>query len=297
MFFIAVYSSGLLAVIRHLNGGVSVAAEVAMNIAALYTSVTRSIIEQLEKGAIPWVKPWTGTPLMPTNAATGRHYSGINVCILWHEAEERGYHTHQWMTYVQAHQKGGQVRKGELSTHVVFVKQLNIMEDNEEKTIGMMKAYSVFNVEQIDGLDIEQTPQPQSPVDQFIAATKADIRYGGDTAAYIPSRDCIILPAIQDFKGTEHYYATALHELTHWTGAKHRLDRDLTGRFKTKSYAAEELVAELGAAFLCAHLGVQGELRHSGYIGHWLELFKEDNKAIFTASSRAAQAADYLRAL
>jgi antirestriction protein ArdC len=133
-------------------------------------------------------------------------------------------------------------------------------------------------------------------VEAFIAASGADIRMGGNKACYVPSHDFVAMPEKHQFKSLEHYYATALHECAHWSGHEKRLNRDLKNRFDTKAYAAEELVAELSAAFLCAHLGIPGELRHADYIGSWLKILKEDNRAIFTAASKAQQAADYLRA-
>jgi antirestriction protein ArdC len=275
-----------------------------MQITELYERVTNTIIAELETGTAPWVRPWKGSAggFLPQNFATGRHYNGINICILWHEAEQKGYGVPQWMTFQQAIQKGACVRKGEKGTTVVFVKKLRVGEDENQRTVGMLKTFTVFNVAQIDGLpEPEATPDRPEPerdaaADAFIEATQADIRRGGDMAAFIPSKDYITIPFEKDFRGMEHFYATALHELSHWTGAKHRLNRDLTGRFKTASYAAEELVAELSAAFLCAHLGIQGELRHAAYIESWLTLLREDSKAIFTAASKASQAADYLRA-
>ena len=249
-----------------------------MHISALYESVTNSIIADLESGVAPWVKPWrngnTGG-ILPMNAATKRSYNGINIPILWHAQITNGYRTASWMTYRQALELGAQVRGGEKSTHVVFTKQLNVKdkETDEEKKIGMLKAYSVFNVAQIDGLPaptiglVEETPeQKRDHVDTFIAATKADIRIGGDRACYIPALDFICLPPESAFKSREHFLATSLHECGHWTGAKSRLDRDLKSRFNEKAYAAEELIAELTAAFLCAHLGITGELRHADYI-------------------------------
>jgi antirestriction protein ArdC len=165
----------------------------------------------------------------------------------------------------------------------------------------MLKAYSVFNVAQIDGLFQETAvevsqEQRQDAVTAFVAATKADIRIGGDRACYVPALDFITVPPESAFITREHFLATNLHELGHWTGAKSRLDRDVKSRFNEKSYAAEELVAELTAAFLCAHLNIKGELRHAEYINNWIQLLKEDDRAIFTASSKASQAANFLRA-
>lgn len=274
-----------------------------MKVNELYAFVTNSIIADLEKGVVSWVKPWkTGNAggIMPMNAATKRPYSGVNIPILWHAQISRGYPTAGWMTYKQSLPLDAHVKKGEHGTTVVFTKKLHIKEkdSDEEKRISMLRTYTVFNVAQIEGLPPEPIEaskvQPQNDAMQFIDATKADIRIGGDRACYVPSQDFIALPPEQAFMGREHHLATALHELGHWSGAKHRLDRDLSGRFGTQQYAAEELVAELTAAFLCAHLGIKGELRHAGYIENWIQLLKEDNRAIFTAASKASQAADYL---
>lgn len=273
-----------------------------MKLNELYASVTNRIIKELEAGAVPWVKPWHNGNrggLMPYNAATNRAYSGINIPILWHAAEVRGYPTHGWLTYKQAKARAAHVRKGEKGTTVVFTKKLTVGEEDEERRVSMLRTYTVFNVAQVDGLERQPTPDivaiPNPDINHFVASTEADIRIGGDTAAYIPSMDFITMPPVEAFRGQEHYHATVLHELGHWSGAKHRLDRDLSGRFKTRSYAAEELIAELTAAFLCAHLGVTGELRHAGYIQHWIALLRDDDRAIFTAASRASQAANYLR--
>lgn len=280
-----------------------------MHVHKLYEEVTASIIRDLEGGVAPWTKPWKNgnAPLagdiMPVNAATNRHYSGINIPILWHAREVRGFKSNRWMTYRQALPLDAHVKKGETGTTVVFTKKhvFRDRETEEEKRIGFLRTFTVFNVEQIEGLVIEthKTPEaqqsPETAADLFIAATKADIRIGGDRAMYVPSLDFVALPPVEAFTGREHYHATALHELSHWTGAKKRLDRDLSGRFGTQSYAAEELVAELSAAFLCAHLGIEGKLRHAEYIANWLELLKKDSRAIFTAASRASAAADYLR--
>ncbi len=269
-----------------------------MKVSDLYSSVTNNIIKQLEAGVAPWVKPFKdgrASGVMPMNAASGRGYSGINIPILWHAAEMHGYPTHGWLTYRQAQAAGAQVRAGEKATTVVFTKRLLIKDKatEEEKRVGMLRTFAVFNAAQVDGLKVLPAPEPLA-IPPFITATKADIRPGA-RPMYVPSLDFIAMPEMSCFKGEEHYHATLLHEACHWTGPKTRLDRDLSGRFGTKSYAAEELVAELGAAFLCAHLGIKGELRHAEYIGNWLELLKADDRAIFTAASKASQAADYLR--
>lgn len=271
-----------------------------MKLDELYASVTQNIINELETGAVPWVKPWTSAgPRMPENAVSGRAYSGVNILILWATAQARLYPTHQWLTFKQAIAEGGCVRKGEKGTTVVFVKKLRVGEDDEQKTFGMLKTFCVFNIAQIEGLAPSPPQKPATgrleAVEAFVAATRADIVHGHTDAMYVPSRDLVLVPDWSAFASVEHYYATVLHECGHWTGAKHRLDRDLANRFGTRAYAAEELVAELTAAFLCAHLSIQGELRHAGYIGDWIRLLKDDPRAIFTASSKASQAAVYLR--
>ncbi|MFN3658183.1 MAG: ArdC family protein [Pseudolabrys sp.] len=277
-----------------------------MQVKALYQSVTNDIIKQLEEGTPVWIKPWkcgARGGLLPFNAASNRSYSGINIPILWAAAHARGYPTHGWLTYKQAQAAGAQVLAGEKSTTVVFTKKLMLKDDEDvEKQIGMLRTFNVFNEWQMEGLPkaVLEAPPPlpllQDNAQAFINATGAYIRHGGDRAYYQQNGDLISLPTVESFESRAHYLATALHECCHWTGAKHRLDRDMTGRFRTKAYAAEELVAELGAAFLCAHLNIEGELRHADYIASWIQLLKEDDRAIFTAASKASQAADFLRA-
>jgi antirestriction protein ArdC len=278
-----------------------------MKIADLYDSVTRSIIASLETGVAPWTRPWKlgrNTGIMPHNGATNRPYSGINVMILWAEREEKGYTTSNWMTYRQALVLGGQVRGGEQATIIVFTKRITYKDketEEEKKKVGMLRTYAVFNADQIDGLPQEAQVEIShftriAQAELFIQTTKADIRLGGNKACYVPSLDFIALPPQKQFRSVEHFYATNLHELAHWSGHKSRVDRDLSKRFGTKTYAAEELVAEPSAAFLCGHLNIPGELRHADYIATWIALLKEDDRAIFTAASKAASVADYLRA-
>jgi antirestriction protein ArdC len=272
--------------------------------------MTDRIVSELEAGAAPWVRPWkvsraNGDSIMPQNAITKRGYRGINVCILWGQRADRGYEKNQWLTYKQAQAAGAQVRKGEKATEIVFTKKLNITdrETDEERQISMLRSFYVFKVGQIDGLpqsnaelvDIQPRDINQT-VTTFIKATSAQIRHGGNEAMFVPSLDYVQMPPFAAFKTEQGYYATHLHELGHWSGHASRLDRNLTGRFGTRSYAAEELIAELTSAFLCAHLDIEGELRHAGYIFRWIELLRHDSKAIFTAAAKAQQAADYLRA-
>ena len=277
----------------------------------LYLEVSARIIAELQKGAAPWVKPWSASPgaNTPCNALSNRPYSGCNVVLLW-MAQAAGYRTPRFLTFKQALELGGHVRKGERGTKVYFVKQLEIREGTDEapaRLVPMMREYTVFNVDQCDGLpDSVTTGKPirvRNPdtrddlADQFLHSTGADIREGHGEAYYVPSRDFISMPSFGTFKAADHFYNVTFHELTHWTGHKSRLDRDLKNRFGSRNYAAEELVAEMGAAFLCAEFGFDGDLRHAGYIGSWIELLKADKRAFFTACSQASKAADYLRGL
>ena len=276
-----------------------------MKMASLYEQVTNAIIADLEKGAPIWVQPWKTTPrtslgLLPANLATRRTYSGINIPILWRAAIEGGYSDHAWMTFKQALAQGACVRKGERATHVVFTKKLLVKEDDEERRISMLRSYAVFNVAQIDGLqphaaEAEEAAPPLDDVQRFIDATAAEIRFGGSRACFVPALDIIQMPPRSEFVSNESFRATQLHELGHWSGGEKRLNRDLKNRFGTQAYAAEELVAELTSAFLCARLRVEGELRHASYIDSWIALLKKDDRAIFTAASKASQAADFLR--
>lgn len=275
----------------------------------LYQEVTDRIVSELEAGAAPWLCPWrksrsNGTGIMPANAITGRNYHGINVVILWSKRSAQGYERNGWLTYKQAQAAGAHIRKGEKATEVVFTRKLRIKdkETEEEKQISMLRSFFVFNAAQVDGLPVPNeraalpvtTEERHRGADYFIDATHADIRHGGNQAAFYPSLDYIVMPPFAAFRTTEGYYATCFHELGHYSGHTTRLDRNLTGRFGTRAYAAEELVAELTSAFLCAHLGIEGELRHAGYLQHWAELLRHDNKAIFTAAAKAQQAADFL---
>ena len=278
----------------------------------LYAEVSARIVAELERGVAPWVKPWSVTPgqNVPQNAVTNRPYSGCNVILLW-LARNRGWSTPRFLTFKQAAEAGGHVRKGEHGTKVYFVKQLQVKDSEgneaESRLVPMMREYTVFNVDQCNGLsDTIRAGKPmrvRNPdtrdalADDFLRSTGADIREGNGEAYYVPSHDFISMPAFEAFKGADHFYNVAFHELTHWTGHKARLDRDLKNRFGSRAYAAEELVAELGAAFLCAEFGIDGDVRNAGYIKTWIDLFKNDKRAFFTACSKASKAADYLRGL
>ena len=272
----------------------------------LYQTVTDSIIAQIEGGTLPWLKPWhatagvSGGGMFPCNHITGRSYSGVNVMILW----SRAFASNRWMTYKQAQSIGATVRKGEKGTQIVFAapRKYEDKATGEEKSYFFLKAYYVFNLDQIDGVEAQPVAAPVTEVeriasaDAFIRATGAIINHRGNEAYYTPALDHITMPVIGAFETPAHYYATTLHELIHWTGAKHRLDRTFGKRFGDDNYAAEELVAEIGAAYACAHLSIEGKLRHADYVAAWLKVLKADKKAIFTAASAASKAADHLRA-
>ena len=277
----------------------------------LYAEVSARIIAELQAGAAPWVKPWSVTPgaNTPCNAVSNRPYSGCNVILLW-MAQAGGYCTPRFLTFKQALELGGNVRKGERGTKVYFVKQLQVKGADDKtatRLIPMMRDYTVFNVDQCENLPgSASTGKPirvRNPdtrdelADAFLGSTGADIREGHGEAYYVPSRDFISMPAFAGFKGADHFYNVAFHELTHWAGHKSRLDRDLKNRFGSRNYAAEELIAELGAAFLCAEFGFDSDVRNAGYIASWIELLKADKPAFFTACSQASKAADYLRGL
>jgi len=232
----------------------------------VYTKVTERIISDLEQGIRPWMKPWNGEHAAGHITRPLRHngtpYKGMNILLLWGEAMAKGYAAPIWMTYKQALELGANVRKGEHGSLVVYANTISKTETNEqgediEREIPFMKGYTVFNVEQVDGLPAHYYAQPENPLplseriqhaDAFMTGTGAAIQHGGNSAFYAPSRDVVQLPLFEAFKDKESYYATGLHELTHWTKAKHRLDRDFSAkRFGDHGYAREELVAELGA--------------------------------------------------
>jgi antirestriction protein ArdC len=279
--------------------------------------VTGRIIEDLEKGVRPWLKPWTAGNTTGRITAPLRHngtpYKGMNVLLLWGEAIDKGFSSPIWMTYKQAAEIGAQVRKGERGSLVVFADRLTRTEQNErgedvERQIPFMKGYTVFNVEQVDNLPghYHATPAPAGEpmaliesAEAFFSQTGARFQHGGDRAFYAPSRDFIQLPPPEAFHDAQSYSATKAHELIHWTGHPARCAREFGKRFGDSAYAREELVAELGAAFLCASLGITPEPRedHAAYLGHWLEVLKADKRAIFSAAAHAQRAADHLHGL
>jgi antirestriction protein ArdC len=283
--------------------------------ASLYDEITDKIIAELEAGRVPWVQPW-GTAAakaslaIPKNASTGRQYSGINILLLWGAAIERGFTGQSWLTFRQALSLGGHVRKGERGTTVVYAdrfvprdEQRRAAEAGEEaQAIPFLKRFTVFNTDQCDGLaaDIATAAPPPPPglieptVEALIKATGITFHIGGDRAFYAPAEDYVQVPPPQAYFEPINWYRTALHELGHATGHHSRLNRDLSGSYGTKKYAFEELVAELSAAFGCASLGIVPTVRHADYIGNWLDVMREDNRAIVRAASQASKAADFL---
>ncbi|TGR00975.1 DUF1738 domain-containing protein [Mesorhizobium sp. M4B.F.Ca.ET.190.01.1.1] len=278
-----------------------------------YQRITDTIVEQLEAGTKPWIRPWRGNARrsLTPRRATGEAYRGINVLMLWVAGQMFGYEENTWMTYRQAQDLGGQVRKGEKGSLVVKYGTFtpSDREDDEDGAIPYLKGYTVFNVEQIDSLpdrffsSAEELPTSPVPcletVEAFVRNTRAKVSYGGTKACYRPSIDDILMPDRERFDGEVHLYSTLLHEVAHWSGAKHRLDRDLSGRFGTEGYAVEELVAELSASFLCADLGVAHDPRDNtaSYLASWLKVLKQEKRAIITAAAKAQSVADYLHEL
>ena len=276
----------------------------------IFREITEQIIAELKNGVRPWVQPWSQTPGLnvPCNAVTDRPYSGINTLLLW-TARRHGWAQSRFLTFKQALEAGGHVRKGAHGQHVVFVtdRVKRETEDDEPTHYRVLKTYTVFNIAQCDGLPDKLLIPPKAPnpdqrdalIDEFITATGARIRERDteDSAYYASGPDCIYMPAFKFFRGRAEYSATLFHELTHWTGHSSRLDRQLNARFGQKVIAAEELIAELGAAFLCAEFSIDGRIPHATYIEKFLELLKDDPKAIFTAASKAQAAVDYLRQL
>jgi len=281
----------------------------------VYGRVTDKIIADLEKGELTWLKPWSAANMKGRIVRPLRHngmaYSGINVLMLWSAALEGGYCSPYWMTFKQAKELGAHVRKGEQGNPVVYAGSMTKTEEvadgtEEERTIPFLKAYSVFNVDQIDGLPahyvaklepVMDAAQRIENADRFFVATGADIRHGGNRAYYAGGSDHVQMPLFECFHSPESCYATLAHELIHWTKHPSRLDREF-GRKKwgDEAYAREELVAELGAAFLCADLALTPEpgTDHAAYVQSWLRVLNDDKRAIFAAAAHAQRAADFL---
>ncbi|MGG7581691.1 ArdC family protein [Rhizobium sp. Nf11,1] len=281
-----------------------------MKTADLYASVTAEVIRQIEEGTPPWVRPWKdaklkGVGMIPTNLVSGRMYSGGNILLLWLAASQRGFRNLQYATYHQINAIGAKVRKGEKATHVIFTKHgtKKDEESGEDKPTTIVKTYPVFGLDQLDDVPakyLQQQERPESQVEiytkasDFVKGTGIKIKNGGNRAAYYPGGDEIVMPFANQFESEEAYWQTLFHESTHWTGHKNRLDRQFGKRFGDKAYSFEELVAELGSAFLSARMDIPAGFRSAAYIESWLKVLKEDNRAIFTAASYAGQSTDYL---
>ena len=287
----------------------------------LYTEVTNQIITALEAGTTPWVCPWDREhgSLMPTNLTTGRRYRGINVLLLNLRQIAGGFPTNRWLTFQQAHMLGAHVRRGESGTRIVFFKLLErddisapdgvnvgrfhaANDEPSRKVIPLLRSFTVFNEAQVEGLPAHltwpPTPQPEgdahAAAEALLAQSGAVIQHGGSRAFYSPSLDLIQMPPAEFFVSFERYYSTALHELTHWTGHPGRCGRTLANRQHIEAYAFEELVAEMGSAFLSSHCGLQGQLHHASYIASWLEALRNDKRLVFSAASLAQKAVDFL---
>lgn len=269
----------------------------------VYQTITDSVIAALSEGTAPWRKGWIASASrdVPMRAC-GKPYRGINVLLLWLSAMAKGYENPVWMTFKQAQAEGGCVRKGEKGTMVTFFRMFDAKDKatGDDKKIPVIRSYTVFNVEQIDGLGDKRLAKPVdtgarsiASLEAFFAATKATVRTEGNSACYIPSLDIIKMPPIKQFLSAENYYGTLAHEVAHWTGHESRLNRVLSQ--KREEYAFEELVAELSAAFTTATLGIpMGLDQTAAYIGSWLRALQNDTKFVFQSASAAQKATDHI---
>ena len=273
----------------------------------IYKTITDKIVTLLEQGVEEGYRlPWRRIDKfeLPRNAASGKSYRGINTLILWCQEIERGYSSGQWATYKQWSELGAQVKKGEKSSPIVFWKNLETdeNENKEEKAVEanrrpiLVSHANVFNAEQVEGFQKASEEGRSEPLEGFFSNIGADVRHGGDKAYFSPREDYVQMPWFNSFNSPEDYYSVLSHELTHWTGGADRLKREFSKMFGDASYAFEELIAELGSAFLCSELRISEDPRreHAQYLDCWLKVLKEDSRAIFTAASKAQAAADYL---
>jgi antirestriction protein ArdC len=285
----------------------------------IHQHITNQIITAIEAGAGEFRLPWhrtAGSIMRPVNVASKKPYQGVNIPTLWAASDAAGYEAGTWGTYKQWTEAGAQVKNGEKASYIVFYKEISVAadegSDDDNGTRLFARATPVFAAEQVEGYAapaLPETPaaivEPIEAAEAFVAATGAVIHHGGNRAFYRRTTDDIHLPPREAFLGTatsnaaEAYASTKLHELTHWAGAEKRCNRQFGKRFGDEAYAMEELVAELGAAFLCADLGITDTPRtdHAQYLDNWLRVLKADKKAIFTAASKASQAVAYLASL
>lgn len=277
----------------------------------IYQQITDEIIRDLEAGTVPWEKPWSGGLGFPRNASSSTDYNGINVLILWCKQRRQNFASSQWLTYNQAQSLGGQVKRGEKATRIVYYKALEIEKENDQgenetHKIPMLKTHAVFNLTQCEGLEtlleIETGIQAKNEIEvcesaeSIIKASGAAVRFGTSAMAfYEPKADAIEMPERHQFNDQIGFYATMLHELTHWTGHESRLAREFPKTDAADSVRAnEELIAELGSSFLCAKAGLPYTTQHASYIKAWLVALKNDKKAIFKAAARAREASEFL---
>jgi antirestriction protein ArdC len=275
----------------------------------LHKEITDRIVARLKAGVVPWRQPWSGKGfgVMPRNACTQRAYSGANVILLWSRAQESGFQAPLWLTFKQALELGGNVRKGEKGETVIYVsKVIRQDDDGTKRAIPFLKAYTVFNVAQCDNLpakivDPSSEARSVNPgqrdelADAFMASTGATVRHGEARAYYSPIGDFVNMPAFETFKSASLYYGVAFHELGHWTGAEKRLNRTFGKRFGDRSYAVEELVAELTSAFLCGEFGFDNDGVDADYIATWIKLLEEHEKVIVAAAAAASRAVEFMR--
>ena len=284
----------------------------------VYTRVTTRIIEELERGVRPWLKPWNAEHAAGRITRPLRHngqaYNGINILMLWASAELSGFVSPFWMTFQQAKELGGHVKKGEHGSPVVYASTFKRSDTNEageevEADIPFLKEYTVFCADQVEGLPQHFYQLATPPAEKleridraetFFANTKADIRTGGNRAFYAIDADYVRMPPFETFRDAESHAGTLAHELTHWTRHSSRLNREFgRKRWGDEGYAMEELVAELGSAFLCADLQITPEVRddHASYIDSWLKVLRDDKRAVFSAASHASKAVEFLHGL
>ncbi|MCX5871084.1 MAG: zincin-like metallopeptidase domain-containing protein [Deltaproteobacteria bacterium] len=278
---------------------------------SVYEEITERIINSLEAGVIPWTRPWeTARYGEQRNAVTDRSYRGVNIMLLNLVANMKGFVDTRWMTFRNAEKLGGHVKKGEKGTGIVFWQFLKAMEqkgssavdseDAKQKMVPFVRMYTVFNVEQCENIELSPLkitvgPEGTKNLEAEKIISLPNLKYGGSRAYYSQSKDHIVLPVREAFENLDFYFSTAYHEILHWSGHPSRLNRKLGIRFGDQDYAFEELVAEIGAAFLGAGTGIPFEgMRHPEYLNFWLQILKKDNRAIFTAAAKAQAAADFV---
>ncbi|MFW6086993.1 MAG: ArdC family protein [Myxococcota bacterium] len=277
----------------------------------VYARVTERLIEQMEEGIAPWVLPWTRDSAirLPYNALTGRSYSGFNVLLLWDAAMRSRFGSPRWVTFKQAKMMGGHVRKGEKGVQLLFCAHRadQTSDEQEDEPVSqrgpLVRLYTAFNLDQTEGIAPvdataeDVTTDDGSTIPALVAAAGVPVVHRGGEACYLPVEDVVRMPPRRTFRDRAGYDATLAHEATHWTGHPKRLDRALGNRFGNALYAREELVAEIGSAFLCAEMGVEGRLQHAAYLDHWVRQLKEEPRLLVRAASKAQEAVRYLRKL